>query len=80
MASCLFFLVQLHCSGHSCPTCQKCCDWYDPGFFSPYVKRDGATCRYKAVGFFSLFVDDDGGTDDLSVIYHLCRCEDGKNK
>ncbi len=36
---------QLDCGGCVCPKCQKCCDWYKPGYFSSYRKRDGANCR-----------------------------------
>jgi hypothetical protein len=72
--------VQLDCGGHPCPKCLKCCDWYDPGFFSPYEKRDGATCRYGIVGLLYLFVGSGDGGGDISVIYHLCRCEDKNNK
>ncbi len=37
--------VQLDCGGYACPKCLQCRDWYNPGYFSPYKKHDGATCR-----------------------------------
>jgi hypothetical protein len=73
--------VQLDCGGgRACPKCRKCRDWYDPGLFSPYMKRDNATCSYGVVGFFYLFLGNGAGAGDLNVIYHLCQCRDWNDK